>query len=66
MEWTVEELIIELQRVKDKTKKVRLSVNDIVRRNFHINDNLAPVFYLSNANEKGYKPQEVDWSEIGL
>lgn len=66
MEWTVEELIKELQKVEDKTKKVRLSVNDIVRSNFHINDNLAPVLYLSNANEKGYKPQEVDWSEICL
>lgn len=64
MEWTVEELINELQKVEDKTKKIRLSVNDIVRRNFHIND--APVLYLSNANEKGYKPQDVDWSEIGL
>lgn len=60
MEWTVEELIKELQKVEDKSKKVRLSVNDTVSRNFHINDNLSPVFYLSNYGDEGYKATDIN------
>lgn len=60
MEWTVEDLINELQKVKDKSKKVRLSVNDTVSREFHINDNLSPVLYFSNYGDKGYKALDIN------
>lgn len=58
MECTVEELIEQLQKVEDKSKKVRLSVNDTIARNFYINDKLVSVLYLSNYGEEGYKPSK--------
>lgn len=54
---TVQELIEALQQVKDKEKIVKLSVNDTVTGNFHLNDNLTTRLYLSNAKEDGYKAQ---------
>lgn len=53
--FSVNELIQILQNVKDKEKKVKLAVNDIVVSNFHINDNLEPTLYLSNSGEVGYR-----------
>jgi len=61
---TVEELIEELQQVKDKKKIVKLSVNDVVTGNFHLNDHIANRLYFSNAMEKGYRPQEIDWDSV--
>lgn len=58
---TVKKLIELLQQVEDKDKIVKLSVNDIVTGNFHLNDNLSTRLYLSNAEEEGYKPTELDW-----
>lgn len=55
---TVNELIELLQQTKDKDKKVKLSVNDMVVSKFHINDNLSPTLYLSNYGEEGYRPTE--------
>jgi hypothetical protein len=57
---TVNELIEDLQQVKDKEKKVKLSVNDMVVSKFHINDNIAPTMYLSNYGEEGYRTQPLD------
>jgi hypothetical protein len=57
---TVQELIDELQQVKDKEKIVKLSVNDIVTSNFHLNDNRSTRLYLSNAQEEGYKTTPLD------
>ncbi len=57
---TVQELIEELQQVKDKEKLVKLSVNDVVTGNFHLNDHLSTRLYLSNAEEEGYKAQPFD------
>jgi hypothetical protein len=57
---TVQELIDELHKVKDKEKIVKLSVNDIVTSNFHLNDNLSTRLYLSNAQEEGYKTTPLD------
>lgn len=54
---TVKELIEFLQQVEDKEKIVKLSVNDVVTGNFHLNDALVTRLYLSNAEEEGYKAQ---------
>ncbi|MEH7116170.1 hypothetical protein V7128_01925 [Neobacillus vireti] len=56
---TVNELIELLQQVKDKEKIVKLSVNDIVTSNFHLNDNLSTRLYISNYAEEGYKTTEL-------
>jgi hypothetical protein len=54
---TVQELISLLQQVDNKDKQVKLSVNDVVTGNFHLNDHISTRLYLSNAEEEGYKPQ---------
>jgi ribose 5-phosphate isomerase len=56
----VKKLIELLQEVKDKEKIVKLSVNDVVTSNFHLNDNLSTRLYLSNAQEEGYKTTPLD------
>jgi hypothetical protein len=53
---TVQELIDRLLQVENKDKQVKLSVNDVVTGNFHLNDHIGTRLYLSNAEEKGYKP----------
>lgn len=52
---TVKKLIELLQQVEDKEKIVKLSVNDVVTKNFHLNDSIATRLYLSNSDEEGYK-----------
>lgn len=57
---TVQQLIDLLQKVNNKGKIVKLSVNDTVASNFHLNDDISTRLYLSNVNEKDYKPYVID------
>jgi hypothetical protein len=56
----VNELIAQLQKVRDKKKTVKLAVNGVVTGNFHLNDNIDTRLYLSNKNEEGYKESELN------
>lgn len=56
----VNELIAQLQKVRDKKKTVKLAVNGVVTGNFHLNDIIDGRLYLSNKNEKGYKEPKLD------
>ena len=57
MEMTVSDLIAELEKIKDKDKKVKLSVNDEITGQFHIRES-APLVFLSNYGEDDYKPND--------
>jgi len=54
MEMTVSDLIAELEKIKDKDKKVKLSVNDEIAGHFHIRES-SPLVFLSNYGEDDYK-----------
>lgn len=55
MSFTVKQLIDELQKIDDKNKVVKLSVNCTVTDRFHVNNGNSGRVYLSNVNEEGYE-----------
>lgn len=56
----VTQLIERLERIEDKNKTVKISVNGIVSGDFHLNDAIANRLYLTNKGGKGYKEPELD------
>lgn len=57
---TIQQVIDELQQVKNKDRIMKLAVNGVVTANFHINDAISTRVYLSNKEEEGYKEPEID------